>query len=146
MSQFFFFEKNNFCLLLKLLKLQSYSFFLFLSFLDSSSLNLNFCFVHLYFKLYTRNSQALRSSRGARYVSGDKAHLRKTIQKGMPSEETIAKIQQSTVWQMEHELYDFALSQFQRLRRRAFGTLQTNGSFPVSERPQTFMYEKIRPK
>nr|CAD7401796.1 unnamed protein product [Timema cristinae] len=70
--------------------------------------------------------------------SGNKSHLRRTAQKLAPSPETIARIQDSKVWKMENELYQFALEQFTQVRRRVLGT--------AMDRDQRFMYEKIRPK
>lgn len=69
------------------------------------------------------------------YLNSNKSHLRQTIQKELPSEETVRKIQQSTVWQMENELYEFALDHFHFLRKQT-----------LSEKSQKFIYEKIRPK
>ncbi|KAF2896735.1 hypothetical protein ILUMI_09442 [Ignelater luminosus] len=69
------------------------------------------------------------------YLTSNKSHLRQTVQKEMPSEETVKKIQKTTVWQMENELYEFALDHFHFLKRQTLG-----------DRPQKFIYEKIRPK
>lgn len=69
------------------------------------------------------------------YLSSNKSHLRQTVQKDVPSEETIKKIQESVVWQMENELYEFALEQFHFVKKHTLG-----------EKQQRFFYEKIRPK
>ncbi|KAJ1524549.1 hypothetical protein ONE63_011038 [Megalurothrips usitatus] len=81
------------------------------------------------------------------YLSSKKSHLRKTVQKAPPSSSTVKKIQESKVWQMEQELYDFALAQFHFMRKRTLGQSATNRSSQfTTERSQQFMYEKIRPK
>lgn len=69
------------------------------------------------------------------YLKSNKSHLRQTVQKDPLSEETVRKIQNSTVWQMENELYEFALEQFHFIKKHT-----------LTERMQKFMYEKIRPK
>ncbi|KAF3835722.1 hypothetical protein F7725_028280 [Dissostichus mawsoni] len=53
------------------------------------------------------------------YRTGKKSHLRKTTEKKPPSKETIAKLQQSDIWKMENEFYEFALEQFQFVRAHA---------------------------
>lgn len=81
------------------------------------------------------------------YLNSKKSHLRRTVQKTPPSAATIKKIQESKIWQMEQELYDFALAQFHFMRRRTLGQSATNRSLQfTTERTQQFMYEKIRPK
>lgn len=69
------------------------------------------------------------------YLNSNKSHLRQTVQKDIPSEETIKKIQKSTVWQMENELYEFALEQFHFIKKHT-----------LSDKLQKFFYEKVRPK
>ena len=56
---------------------------------------------------------------------------------------TVAKIQDSVAWKMEHEFYQFAKEQFQFIKRR---TLETSFDGELVERKQQFMYEKIRPR
>jgi heparan sulfate 2-O-sulfotransferase HS2ST1 len=56
-----------------------------------------------------------------------------------PLPETVSLIQQSKIWKMENEFYEFALTQFRFALRKA----QVAGS---SGAQQTFFYEKIRPK
>ncbi|TKC45462.1 hypothetical protein EI555_021659, partial [Monodon monoceros] len=50
---------------------------------------------------------------------GKKSHLRKTTEKKLPTKQTIAKLQQSDIWKMENEFYEFALEQFQFIRAHA---------------------------
>lgn len=69
------------------------------------------------------------------YLSSNRSHLRKTVQKNPPSEETIKKIQKSVVWQMENELYEFALEHFHFIKKQT-----------LNDKQQRFFYEKIRPK
>lgn len=69
------------------------------------------------------------------YLNSNKSHLRRTVQKDLPSDETIEKIKSSSVWQMENELYDFALEQF-----------HFNKKSILKNKNQQVMYEKIRPK
>lgn len=78
-----------------------------------------------------------RMFRGAvdQYLTSNKSHLRQTVQKELPSEETIAKVKKSVVWQMENELYEFALEHFHFMKK-----------YTLSDTMQRFMYEKIRPK
>ncbi|XP_022910986.1 heparin sulfate O-sulfotransferase [Onthophagus taurus] len=65
----------------------------------------------------------------------NKSNLRKTAHKEAPTEETVKKIQNSVVWQMENELYEFALEQFNFVKKLSLG-----------EKSQRFFFEKIRPK
>lgn len=76
------------------------------------------------------------------YTEGKKSHLRKTFNKMDPLPETITKIQQTKIWQMENEFYDFVLQQFHFIRKR---TLTVKNGV-VSDKGQQFMYEKIRPR
>lgn len=69
------------------------------------------------------------------YLNSNKSHLRQTVQKNPPSNLTIEKIQKSIVWQMENELYEFALEQFNFIKKHT-----------LSNKIQKYMYEKIRPK
>jgi heparan sulfate 2-O-sulfotransferase HS2ST1 len=74
--------------------------------------------------------------------SGRKSHLRKTFNKVAPSEETAAKIQESDIWKMENEFYEFAKEHFHFVKRRTFA--MKNGV--LLEKGLQFMYEKIRPR
>lgn len=74
------------------------------------------------------------------YLSSNKSHLRQTTSKTAPSEKTISKIQSSTIWKMENDLYEFVLEQFHFIKKK---TLLNRDPSSI---PQLFMYEKIRPK
>lgn len=75
-------------------------------------------------------------------TSGKKSHLRKTTEKKPPTKETIAKLQQSNVWKIENEFYEFALEQFRFVRTHA--VREKEGELEVLG--QNFFYEKIYPK
>lgn len=81
-----------------------------------------------------------RIFRGAseHYLKSNKSHLRQTVQKNTPSAATVSKIQKSIVWQMENELYEFAVQQFNFIKRKSLAG--------PGEKLQSYMYEKIRPK
>ncbi|XP_077291010.1 heparan sulfate 2-O-sulfotransferase [Arctopsyche grandis] len=83
-----------------------------------------------------------RMFRGAtqHFLSSNKSHLRQTTSKIPPSEKTVHKIQKSVIWKMENELYEFALEQFNFIKKRTLLTKDPNSIV------QTVMYEKIRPK
>uniref|UniRef100_A0A3P9LYD9 Heparan sulfate 2-O-sulfotransferase 1 n=1 Tax=Oryzias latipes TaxID=8090 RepID=A0A3P9LYD9_ORYLA len=76
------------------------------------------------------------------YRTGKKSHLRKTSEKKPPTKETTAKLQQSDIWKMENDFYEFALEQFQFVRAHA--VREKNGELYVLA--QSFFYEKIYPK
>lgn len=80
----------------------------------------------------------------AKFLTGKKAHLRKTFNKLDPSEETIRKFKKSQIWQMENEFYQFAAQQFQFVKKRTLVLQQNSGQ--ATELGQQFFYEKIRPK
>lgn len=69
------------------------------------------------------------------YLNSNKSHLRKTVQKDLPSNATVEKIKSSSVWQMENEFYEFAVEQF-----------HFNKKSLLKNKNQHVMYEKIRPK
>ncbi|GBP87200.1 Heparin sulfate O-sulfotransferase [Eumeta japonica] len=73
------------------------------------------------------------------YLNSNKSHLRQTSSKIPPLPETIEKIQQSTIWKMENELYEFALEQFRFIKKKLL--VKEGNSVP-----QIFFYEKVRPK
>ncbi|KAJ8011381.1 hypothetical protein DPEC_G00057570 [Dallia pectoralis] len=76
------------------------------------------------------------------YKTGKKSHLRKTSEKKPPTKESIAKLQQSAIWKMENEFYEFALEQFQFIRAHA--VREKDGELYLLA--QNFFYEKIYPK
>ncbi|XP_014260635.1 heparan sulfate 2-O-sulfotransferase 1 isoform X2 [Cimex lectularius] len=76
------------------------------------------------------------------FKSSKKAHLRRTNQKLEPSQETIDEIQKSKIWKMETELYEFAIAQFEDVKRR----MGKGKDGLVYDKGQQFMYEKISPK
>ncbi|MGH0177282.1 UNVERIFIED_CONTAM: hypothetical protein FKN15_020354 [Acipenser sinensis] len=76
------------------------------------------------------------------YRTGKKSHLRKTTEKKPPTKESIAKLQQSDIWKMENEFYEFALEQFQFIRAHA--VREKDGELYLLA--QNFFYEKIYPK
>ncbi|KAG9341491.1 hypothetical protein JZ751_018995 [Albula glossodonta] len=76
------------------------------------------------------------------YRTGKKSHLRKTSEKKPPTKESIAKLQQSDIWKMENEFYEFALEQFQFVRAHA--VREKDGELYLLA--QNFFYEKIYPK
>lgn len=55
-----------------------------------------------------------------------------------PQPETINQIQKSSIWQMENELYEFALEQFHFMQKK----LRTPSG---KSSMQDFFYEKIKP-
>ncbi|XP_041968559.1 heparin sulfate O-sulfotransferase [Aricia agestis] len=73
------------------------------------------------------------------YLNSNKSHLRQTSSKLEPAQKTIEKIQQSSIWRMENELYEFALEHFKFVKRKVL-LRETNSV------DQIFFYEKIRPK
>ncbi|KAL3870337.1 hypothetical protein ACJMK2_038411 [Sinanodonta woodiana] len=76
------------------------------------------------------------------YSNGHHSHLRKTAVKITPKPETIAKIQESTVWKMENEFYEFAVEQFHFIKNQIFEIVD-GSHVPKGKR---FTYEKIRPR
>ncbi|KAK3560814.1 hypothetical protein QTP86_019494 [Hemibagrus guttatus] len=76
------------------------------------------------------------------YRTGKKSHLRKTSEKKPPTKESIARLQQSAIWKLENEFYEFALEQFQFVR--AHGVREKDGELYLL--PQNYFYEKIYPK
>ncbi|KAJ8311238.1 LOW QUALITY PROTEIN: hypothetical protein KUTeg_011195, partial [Tegillarca granosa] len=75
------------------------------------------------------------------YNQGKKSHLRKTSNKIPPKEETLAKIQESHIWKMEQDFYDFVAEQFHFIKQHTFELY--NGAY--IEKGNRFHYEKIRP-
>ncbi|XP_032814886.1 heparan sulfate 2-O-sulfotransferase 1 [Petromyzon marinus] len=76
------------------------------------------------------------------FKKGTKSHLRKTAEKKAPSADTVHTLQQSEVWKLEHEFYEFALEQFSFIR--AHTVREKDGElYPLA---QNYFYEKIYPK
>ena len=76
-------------------------------------------------------------------ILGNKSHLRRTSNKRQPSALTIHRLQESMVWKMEQEFYEFAREQFHFIRRRLFSSRDEQKLESVK---QQFMFEKIRPR
>lgn len=75
-------------------------------------------------------------------IQGRRKFLRKTNKKIEPSEETVAEIKKSKIWQMENDLYEFALQQFQFVKNHM--KITENGT--VIDKGIQFKFEKIYPK
>lgn len=73
------------------------------------------------------------------YLNSNKSHLRQTSSKIDPNILTIEKIQQSAIWKMENELYEFAVEHFNFVKRKLLVKEANNVA-------QIYFYEKIRPK
>lgn len=78
------------------------------------------------------------------YNKSDRSHLRKTFNKTMPSAKTVAKMQQSRIWQMENEFYQFVLDQFNFVKGKSLVKLSSEEGWV--DKGQQYFYEKIRPK
>uniref|UniRef100_A0A0A9VS21 Heparan sulfate 2-O-sulfotransferase 1 n=1 Tax=Lygus hesperus TaxID=30085 RepID=A0A0A9VS21_LYGHE len=76
------------------------------------------------------------------FQSSKKSHLRKTNLKVEPSNETVAEITKSKVWKMEMELYEYAIDQFEYVKKK----MGKNRDGLPFDRGQLFMFEKISPK
>lgn len=75
---------------------------------------------------------------------GSKSHLRKTVKKHPISRKTVQKFHESTIWQMENELYSFVAREFEFAYSKQFPNrlnVSTGKNFKSS-----FRYEKIYPK
>ena len=73
---------------------------------------------------------------------GGKSHLRKTVSKKPLEQATIDHFEQSKIWKMENEFYEFANKVFQTAKKRALTTRRGM----LEALPKQFFYEKIRPK
>lgn len=76
------------------------------------------------------------------YFLGTKSHLRRTSHKVPPKPETLAKIQDSKIWKMENEFYQFVRKQFRFVRSQTFQLVK--GQYV--EKSNRFHFEKIRPR
>lgn len=95
--------------------------------------------IFLLYSIITVNISEIIYYNASLLISDNKSHLRQTTQKLNPLPETVEKIQQSVVWKMENELYNFALEHFHAVKRRLINASPQDAN-------QRFMYEKIRPK
>lgn len=75
-------------------------------------------------------------------VLGGKSHLRRTASKKPLEQSTIEYFEQSKIWKMENDFYEFANKIFQTAKKRAL-TTKRGVLEPVGKQ---FFYEKIRPK
>ena len=73
--------------------------------------------------------------------SGVNSHMRKTLKKDQPSERTVQIMQNSTIYQMEREFYDFAKIVFEDMKGRTI-YLKDGSWRPIAKR---YHYEKIKP-
>lgn len=84
-------------------------------------------------------------------MSGKKSHLRKTVKKFPPTAQTVTKIKESVVWQMENEFYQFAKRQFYYVKSKMFENYnavddasEMKENLPIL-RKKEFHYEKVKP-
>ncbi|XP_067660157.1 heparan sulfate 2-O-sulfotransferase 1-like [Haliotis asinina] len=84
-----------------------------------------------------------RMFRGAvgRFASDSISHLRKTTKKIAPKPDTLARIQESPIWRMENEFYDFAVQQFHYVKDQTFDLV--DGKYIEKRNPLT--YAKLWP-
>ncbi|XP_076455198.1 heparan sulfate 2-O-sulfotransferase 1-like [Babylonia areolata] len=75
------------------------------------------------------------------YRTGN-SHLRKTAQKVPPKPETISKIHESPIWQMENDFYEFVREHFHYIKEQLF---EMDDFGQLREKAHRFQYEKIRP-
>lgn len=80
------------------------------------------------------------------YENGTKSHLRKTFHKIAPSPKTIAKIQNSRIWQMENDFYQFVVENFNFVRDKALLKVKSSNGTIYKDRGKQYFFEKIRPK
>ncbi|XP_065201923.1 heparin sulfate O-sulfotransferase [Planococcus citri] len=76
------------------------------------------------------------------FASSLRKYLRKTNKKIEPSEETVREIKKSKIWQMENDLYEFALQQFKFVKNH----MKTSENGTVMDKGIQFKFEKIYPK
>uniref|UniRef100_A0A8C4RCQ1 Heparan sulfate 2-O-sulfotransferase 1 n=1 Tax=Eptatretus burgeri TaxID=7764 RepID=A0A8C4RCQ1_EPTBU len=76
------------------------------------------------------------------FRKGKRSHLRRTSEKKQPTADTVWRLQQSGIWKLEQEFYEFAREQFAFVRAHA--VRERDGELiPLA---QSFFYEKIYPK
>lgn len=76
------------------------------------------------------------------FILGRRNYLRKTNKKIEPSEETVVEIKKSKIWQMENELYEFAVQQFKFVKKH----MKVVENSTVIDNGIQFKFEKIYPK
>lgn len=76
------------------------------------------------------------------YSLGRRSHLRRTANKIVPKQSSIAKVRQSHIWRMEQDFYNFVQEQFHFVKQSTFDVI--NGEYV--EKGNNFHYEKIRPR
>lgn len=106
-------------------------------------------YMHEFIQILEASLPQMFSGANQLYEKGTKAHLRKTFNKLRPSARTIAKIQQSRIWQMENEFYQFTLDNFNFIKDRVLiktNQADTSNNIVYKDRGQQFFFEKIRPK
>lgn len=74
------------------------------------------------------------------YRHSSKSHIRKTLHKETPADETVSRFHKSKVWKMEMELYTFAKDHFEFVKKQS--TILNSEGILVSA-PKRFRYEKI---
>ncbi|VVC34688.1 Sulfotransferase,P-loop containing nucleoside triphosphate hydrolase [Cinara cedri] len=81
------------------------------------------------------------------FQHSSKSHLRKTAKKYPVSRKTVKKFHDSTVWQMENELYTFVAREFAFAYAKQFPNVLSKDWKSADELPPpNFHYEKIYPK
>ncbi|KAI5704636.1 hypothetical protein M8J75_007456 [Diaphorina citri] len=78
------------------------------------------------------------------FLTSNKSHLRRTNRKIDPSEETVQQIKKSKIWELENELYEYALEQFHFVKKHNLVYNKVLGY--EADKGKQFMYEKIYPK
>lgn len=73
-----------------------------------------------------------------KYFIENRSHLRYTISKIPPTEETLSIVRSNEIYQMEREFYDFAVNTFENILKRM---TDDRGQ---DMRGQQFHYEKIK--
>ena len=68
-----------------------------------------------------------------------KSHIKKTRHKDELNEETVRKMKASKVWRLENEFYNFAVKQFQSIKKTVIEQKQMGGA-------TFYNFEKVRPK
>ncbi|XP_072176727.1 heparan sulfate 2-O-sulfotransferase 1-like [Diadema setosum] len=77
------------------------------------------------------------------FQSGEKSHLRRTLQKMEPSPYTLDTLRNSEVWRIEDKFYRFALETFRTSATRSLSRLSNNKIEFVGTQ---FSYHKVHPR